>query len=58
MLCSWVAVVPSDTLVLPVCAVVAGGVDFLAPGRDVLSPTWLVGSGLPGLSIFTMILSI
>jgi hypothetical protein len=58
MLCSCVAVEPSETLVLPDCDGAAGWLVLLVPGRDEFSPMGLIGSGLLGLSIFTLILSV
>lgn len=60
MLFSCVAVAPSETLVLPDCwAAGAAAADFprLAERADD-SPAGVVGNDLPGLSIFTVVLSI
>lgn len=58
MLCNCAAVEPSETLVLPDCDGAGDGLVLPVLVRDEFSPTGLAGSGLLGLSIFTMILSI
>jgi hypothetical protein len=59
MLFNCVAVEPSETLVLSDCCAAGGGVldlPRLAPCAAA-SPAGVAGNGLPGLSIFTVILS-
>jgi hypothetical protein len=58
MLCNCVAFVPSETLVLSGCIVLVAGLVLPALTWDDLSPIVPAGSGLLGLSIFTLILSV
>jgi hypothetical protein len=57
MLLNCVAVVPSETLVLFVGWAEGGGLDLPLAGALVATSAELVGNGLTGLSIFTVILS-
>jgi hypothetical protein len=57
MLLNCVAVEPSETLVLLVGCAEGGGLDLPFAGAFVATSAALVGIGLTGLSIFTVILS-